>query len=56
MKFCNGCGTQLIKDDCPNKMCRYKTSFIEKLLNMEFGDDIERGSEDENENGNNENI
>jgi hypothetical protein len=52
MKYCNGCGTQLINDDCPNKMCIYKTRFIEKLYNRQFGDDIEEVSE----NGNNENY
>ena len=50
MKFCGWCGTQLINDDCPNKTCPYKTRFIEKLYNREFGDDIEEVKDGNNEN------
>jgi hypothetical protein len=53
MKYCNGCGTQLINDDCPNKMCIYKTRFIEKLYNREFDD---KDIEEVYGNGNNENY
>jgi hypothetical protein len=49
MKFCNGCGTQLIKDDCPNKMCPYKTRFIENLYNRRFGKDIEEVKDGDND-------
>ena len=52
MNFCGGCGTQLINDECLNKMCPYKIGFIEKLYNREFGDDIEEVSGS----GNNDNI
>jgi len=50
MKFCKRCGSQLINDDCPNKMCPYTTRFIEKLYNREFGDDIEEVKDGNNEN------
>jgi len=50
MNFCGGCGTQLINDECPNKMCPYKIGFIEKLYNREFGDDIEEVYDGNNEN------
>jgi uncharacterized membrane protein YvbJ len=50
MKFCKRCGSQLINDDCPNKMCPYTTRFIEKLYNREFGKDIEEVYDGDNEN------